>query len=824
MTMASSSAITSATLNYINHKTYPDSEQVSSTNLSSDNLSNLLSSLQQSQQESKDSIRSLSKAAAPDIDSWISRAKALQDDIRRSRETAREIVAEAEAARNLRSEVEDKANKIRLLEKEVGFNENLAGTLEHVQHANGLLEKAQEAAVEGNVTTALQRLEDAEASILGLESLEGSRAVEILKQKAEELKGHVRETTTEFWNATIRVDNEARTLDILETNLWAPGADISKARNITISAAKAFGIFDSLVQALAQNIDRSILRPRMTINEDEMVPKVFVSEGKLYLSGQTDDLSCEALVRDITLVCDFLATRLPLSITLPLSNTLIPALSTRLEEQWLEPAIPKNMPQTASFTATLSSVRLLADCVDKHEWYGSKQLRDWVNDAPRTWLTKRREVVLGDVRNLVFEGVRERKTVERVETRVVSQADVGGLEEDDWDNGAWNEPEESAAPAKSNVDGDDDASAWDIEDDKSEKDDQQPKDIEDDAWGWGDEDADQKPSSPVSSKKHPPNSSLNGKPADQEMTLRETFTTTTIPDGIVSHLREIVSDAETLSEPDFASSPIAPAAQALYTLPTLALAIYRATAPTAYGKVDVGNMLIYNDSTQLADKLKEWQHEVHNASGAKLRLDADVVALESFAKRAYSTEMESQRTILKDLLDGAQAFGHSTEQPYQRECEAAVSSTVERLRDVWRMWKDVLSQGALLQSLGSLLSSVTGQMTREIEDLGDISEAESKQLRILCDQVTTITDIFTQPPAEGEEGNPRDMTFVYSPTWIKFQYLAEVLESSLADIRWMWKEGSLRLEFESEEVVELVEALFAESRLRREAVDEIRGS
>jgi centromere/kinetochore protein ZW10 len=66
------------------------------------------------------------------------------------------------------------------------------------------------------------------------------------------------------------------------------------------------------------------------------------------------------------------------------------------------------------------------------------------------------------------------------------------------------------------------------------------------------------------------------------------------------------------------------------------------------------------------------------------------------------------------------------------------------------------------------------------------------------------------------------MTFIYCPTWLKFQYLAEILESSLADIKWMWKEGELSLEFAAEEVVELVEALFAESELRRGAVRDIR--
>jgi centromere/kinetochore protein ZW10 len=48
------------------------------------------------------------------------------------------------------------------------------------------------------------------------------------------------------------------------------------------------------------------------------------------------------------------------------------------------------------------------------------------------------------------------------------------------------------------------------------------------------------------------------------------------------------------------------------------------------------------------------------------------------------------------------------------------------------------------------------------------------------------------------------------------------LESSLADIKYLWKEGELSLEFDAEEVVDLVEALFADSELRRRAVGDIR--
>jgi len=311
------------------------------------------------------------------------------------------------------------------------------------------------------------------------------------------------------------------------------------------------------------------------------------------------------------------------------------------------------------------------------------------------------------------------------------------------------------------------------------------------------------------------------------MTLREHYTVTAIPDGILTTVQAVIFDAQTLASPSFASSPIASAASALYTLPTLALAIYRATAATAYAKINSGNMLVYNDALQLASLLRAWQADEPPQS--RLRLDGDVKSLEQFARRAYSAEMEAQRTILRDMLDGAQGFGNSTIIPYKGEVESAVEQTVDRLREVHRQWLGILPPSALLQSLGSLLASITNKMISEIEDLPDISEADSQQLKRLLDSVSTLRDLFTttqqQPGNQGGKGvTGNDMTFIYCPSWLKFQYLAEVLESSLADIKYMWSQGELSLEFEAEEVVELIEALFAESDYRRRAVAEIKRS
>lgn len=563
------------------------------------------------------------------------------------------------------------------------------------------------------------------------------------------------------------------------------------------------------------------------------------------------------------MILDFLNTRLPKTICLPLSEVLLPSLINDVTDVWLNACVPIRIDEMPFFQQVLDRVSKLADQIDALEWSAdANALREWVQSAPRTWLAKRRETALGAVRSLLFTKLKERNVVERFETQMVSKGDAliganDGASDDAWDT-AWEEeePESSSTNTKAAAhsqltEDDDDLSAWDVEDEqpdqvieagvKAAKDtgandnDDNDNDDDADAWGWGDEEQAAQEDTKAEVEKEVQQSSAGKTPpkasTEREVTLKETYTVTAVPDGILEIIEHCILDAETLTDSSYAHTPIGPAASALYTLPTFALAMYRATASTAYGRLDTGNMLIYNDSTRLADRLRAFVAQQaqkdstsslppHQRPTSRLKLDNDIKALDSFAKRAYSSEMESQRTIIKDMLDGAQSFENCTVEPYASACESAVDITAGRLRDVHGQWEHILSRSALLQSLGSLLGTATSKMILEIEDLSDIGEEESKKLKSFCDRLSEVKELFVQEhPESGHQG---DMTGIYCPNWFKFQYLGEILESSLADIKYLWTEGELRLEFDVDEVVDLVQALFADSDYRRKAIADVR--
>ena len=255
--------------------------------------------------------------------------------------------------------------------------------------------------------------------------------------------------------------------------------------------------------------------------------------------------------------------------------------------------------------------------------------------------------------------------------------------------------------------------------------------------------------------------------------------------------------------------------------------MFRASAPNFYSTDPNGNMFLYNDCLYISEQLRSFAqyHLSRNQDAEKhLRLDDDIAALELFGKRSYGREMESQRTILTDLLDGAQGFANCTESPFAQECETAISSTTERIRDLHHQWSSVLSRSALLQSIGSLLVTVTNKIIVDIEDMSDISEPESQRLTSFCNRITGLDDLFLpeQAPGTDSDQQPIPLTAGYTSTWLKFQYLSNILESSLVDIKYLWTEGELSLEFSGDEVVDLIEALFADSDYRRKAIHEIK--
>lgn len=747
--------------------------------------------------------------------------------------------------------VQDAEAKVRLLESEISYNKSLVGVVEQLQDISSLLESAQDAAVRSRIKHALEKLEDAETAFKRLSPFDNIRVVGLLKARSAQLRSAIVENVTESWNGLIVVEFSERKITLKEEFERQATVDVGTV----VDALSKLGILENFIARLSRDFDAVIISPRLTVGTEEIASALEIEGDDIRAVGHVSEMSVRAALEDIQAIAEYLSTRLPPSIAIPLSEKLVPVIASRLISNWVLPAVPLSIEDVPEFQEVLSLVLGLAEYFDELGWSGQKRLTDWVDKSADIWLARQKETAIAEVQRLFPRRVKETKTVERVETQMVSKGDamLGGQEEQEEDWGAdWGDDEPIKDEPKPQAheeeeEEEEDMSAWGMDDDepqveRKERSGVEQHEQEEDGEDWGAEWGDEEDTKPTSSEPPPKSSTkaqTNGKTntshkpnTDRQVTLRETYTVTAIPDSIMEIILQVVTDVGTLNSTELVKSAIAPASGGLYAIPSLLLAMYRATAAAHYSKHDAANMLIYNDCTRLSDRLRTFLQNQGDADAAsslpehlrpsvrlKPRLLDDIKAIEGFGKRAYGREMENQRTIIQDMLDAAQGFASCTKMPFANECDNAIVMTIDRINDVRNMWKNVLSHSALLQSLGSLVSTALTKFINDVEDMSDIAEDESKKLHGYCQSLSSLSALFQ---TDDDSGETRDMTSVYTPNWFKFQYLSEILDSSLADIKYFWTDGELKLEMGAEEVVDLIRALFAESDYRRKAISDIR--
>jgi len=232
---------------------------------------------------------------------------------------------------------------------------------------------------------------------------------------------------------------------------------------------------------------------------------------------------------------------------------------------------------------------------------------------------------------------------------------------------------------------------------------------------------------------------------------------------------------------------------------------------------------LYNDAMWLADQLRrcadDWKSraDLHQRSRGKVKLDNDISAVEQFGRRAYASEMSIQRTVLNDLLGGAQNFLQHEGQTSADE--ATIESIILMVRTLSAQWKPILTKSAWAQATGSLLSNVAKKIIIDVQDLASLGADEAYRIARLIAKVTTLDDLFLP---ENKEQPQIPVTSQYAPNWLKLHFLSELLQSNLSDVRYLWFESDLSLYFRAQEVIDLVELSFENSPRSREVIAAIR--
>lgn len=825
----------------ITEGTYPQSEELLTSDLSAEIIPLLLKNISETQRELKEEITSTSKDGVGDVEQWIVQAKKVQADIARCKEESKRIVEEHQHVQVLRDEAFDYHQKVELLETEIEFTETLKTELENANTIAKSLRDVEDCLFKDDPCAAAAMIQELDKSTTNILR---SRTSVIIRDLRDELRLKTRVQLEAKLNAHISFAREQQRAridlkpDELDSN--ATHADV------LLQALDQLGVFQDSIEPLMDKLKAFVLQPLRQSSRLKMTAYK-VEENGISLELGRSPPTIELILEFVLDFIRFLHSSLGSTLRVVAAKAILTDLMTILVNDWLNPGMPTELAMLDGLGELQARVSRILKELDTLHWEGQKQLRDWLEDIPRAWLNKRKAATLDAVRKAFVASKGNLRQVERVERQSIPMASEARPSVQD-DTDAWDASSDEQTKEKANtnehpkMDNEEDASGWGFDDGEDltadapedqvvTEADIPPEDDTGDAWGW-DEDspAQTRPQHANNQNSSQLNGSQSAEPQEQEVTLTEVYSISEIPDHIIEIIGKDISDAQTLSEAPHDGLDSESAFRGLLALPTLALAMFRATAPSFYGASPaLTDIHRYNDSLYIAERLRDMSVP---AGISPPHIDTDVKAIEKFARLAYSKEMETQRLIVWDLVEGAQGFTSCTQFPYSQEIENAVSSVVDRIRALHQHWKPVLSTSALMQSIGSLVTMVLDKVISSVEEMDDISEPESRRLTEYCQQIATLEDLFMSSPPPLQQPSPRQgqehvavpMTAVYVANWLKFQYMINILESSLADIKYLWTEGELSLEFSADEVVDLIRALFAESAHRRSAIAAIKGS
>ncbi|KAF7558063.1 hypothetical protein G7046_g5889 [Stylonectria norvegica] len=822
--------------------------------VSQTNLEPAIQALGKAKQGLEAELHTINEETREDVSSWVKNAKSLQEDIIRSKTIANDIVRQSEAPDVSGEATQDAEDRVEFLGREVKYSQQLQGVLKGIQNVNGLLGEVEAAKNDRRILDSLRLLEKSWAAVDEIGVSKTCRIMKLLDLRSFELKSGVHDVFDHVWKALVHVDIEAGSIAIHE-EVNGEQMNLTEA----VVGLRAYKEVDERMEQLWRNVDAAVVSPRMNSRRDNL-PSVQVEGDVLRLAGQADR-SVETLLSDLERIFAFLADKLPPDLHPSLCNFMMADVIPRLVTTWLNSAVPWSLKEMDTFQVMIRRAREFCEALEKHGYTGFGDLKDWVDNAPSIWLGKCRETTLDAVRAKLLNGIGASKQVEKVEKQMVSIAEGKKLtknpgaganaETTDWGadwGDAWDDDENTQAKdvtepqvqaGDSSTAGEDDgADAWDWDDgNAAEKPLNEPpkqtKDVEEEddsaaAWGWGDEEtAAESETKPL---QVPRGRALNAHEETRELVLRETYNISSMPDPVLELIYAILEDGATLTREGTDNSPVAATAPGLFSLPTFALALFRAISPYYYSLDMGGNMFLYNDAMYLAENLsafsEAWKNREDLTPRARsmLRLDNDIKSLQSFANRSYSNEMNIQKTILRDLLGGSQSIMQ------QDETEACIESGTARIRSMAAIWAPILARSVWSQAIGSLADTLATKLIADVLEVSSIGQEEAYSIANLIAKATELDDLFLPSKLSGvaptllDDGEELPTTAQFAPSWLRLKFLSEVLQSNLNEVRYLWFESELSYHFSVAEVVDLVEASFEANARTKETIKEIQSN
>ncbi|KAJ6591472.1 hypothetical protein DFH09DRAFT_1273408 [Mycena vulgaris] len=251
------------------------------------------------------------------------------------------------------------------------------------------------------------------------------------------------------------------------------------------------------------------------------------------------------------------------------------------------------------------------------------------------------------------------------------------------------------------------------------------------------------------------------------------------------------------------------------------LDLYRALYPVKFAgrlkSVPDAPMQFSNDCLYLSEEIARVESAAHGNALApvKDRLAECRHRLKVLGDSWFENTIEHHRQSANDTIaQGAEGFTFTADQDRYDECESAINRVVQEIKRLAQRWKGILNKSKYYTAIGMVTETAVSRVLEDVLALPDIPEVESHRLSELCRILHGLEALFVEDADQGP------FVGAYVPSWFKFSYLFELLEASMVDISYLFDSGAL-VDFEVDELVGLVRALFADTVLRTNTINKL---
>ncbi|KZS94348.1 hypothetical protein SISNIDRAFT_484577 [Sistotremastrum niveocremeum HHB9708] len=558
------------------------------------------------------------------------------------------------------------------------------------------------------------------------------------------------------------------------------------------------------------------------------------------------------------------------------TTSLYAPLTSLILSQLIQPHLPSKTTEIPSFLELVDdAVRYESELKDRGIASGeANDIAHWADKAATHYEQRRRETLISKAKDIIqATGLDGKIRVDAPPTPTahsIPLPEPHSSSDENADNTAWDFQEDPITEQEANMEPE--ADDWGFNEESGEPKEDEGLEADADGWGWGDDEDDSveaeappppppqvhpaerssaQPNTPIaiapkaatrleklSSKGKsasstplqspaPPQSPVPSHPVQaaksssssirpelkkaEKVKYSVTHRATSILELVEAAIREGETLRRSQAFPVSTSSDNLPGMLIMQTGP-LILDLLRAIYPVGHGQATSATKksmqwacdcrFLSLESTRIANALDE--------HALKTRIEDVANQLHFLWEVTFDDVIVREEEKVDAILDKAHGFGEISNDRRQEQVQEAVEEVLREIRSTAYEWKSVLARTDYSIATGAVVNAALTRITRDVLALPDITEMESERLAEATRTLESLQNLFVGADGESEIG-------IYVSSWFRFSYLGELLVASIADISYLFEQGML-VDYETDELVRLLRALFSETPLRANTI------